>query len=519
MPEVNIIVRAKDEASRTLQGIGGNLGQLGLGMVSFGAVGAAALASVGAAAGKLAYDAAMIEPVQITFDNLTESIGSTAESMLDKLRPATMGVLRDVDLMKAANKLMAMGLADSEEQAAKLANMAITLGTAMGVDATTSLENFTLMLANQSIPRLDTFGISSGKVRQRIEELQAANENMTRETAFMIATMELGEEAMSRVGDVSETGAVKIAGFRASLGNLKDTAGEALLPVLHAVLDRALTPLLDKVVEMIPVIQTGLSNAWATVQPVISTIAGVFQNVAAVVLPALREAFSVSWAIIQSVIQAAWEAAQPYLAEMKAAINEFWQEMLPRLQEAWQNVWGWIQGTFVPWLQGTLIPLLREWWDRLEPVRAIVIELAAAIARFMGSAAVMALKGFLMGIIGTFDLMASAIGSVISAIQTLIDWIQRAIDWWHRLGSATGEGGGVPSSGPVGGMHQMGLAYVPTSPYYAALHRGEAVLTKEQAEQWRMGQEVHFHFGDSFGIDGVNEAIERAIEEKRRYST
>ena len=44
----------------------------------------------------------------------------------------------------------------------------------MGNGATESMENFALMLANQSILRLDSFGISSGKVTARIEELMSA---------------------------------------------------------------------------------------------------------------------------------------------------------------------------------------------------------------------------------------------------------------------------------------------------------------------------------------------------------
>ena len=51
------------------------------------------------------------------------------------------------------------------------------------------VSDFALMLANQSLPRLDNFGISSGKVRARIEELMSTVAGMTRETAFMQAVM------------------------------------------------------------------------------------------------------------------------------------------------------------------------------------------------------------------------------------------------------------------------------------------------------------------------------------------
>ena len=174
--ELSILIKVKDEATKTLGGIGGSLGKIGA------IAGGVALAGIGAlAAGitKMTLDAAALEPTKITFNNLTKSIGSTADSMLAKLRPATMGVVSDAGLMQAANKMMAMGLADTEDKAAGFSEMAVKLGTAMGKDATTAMEEFSLMLANHSIPRLDTFGMSAARVRARIAELTGDTEDVT----------------------------------------------------------------------------------------------------------------------------------------------------------------------------------------------------------------------------------------------------------------------------------------------------------------------------------------------------
>lgn len=259
MPDVAIKVIAKDQASATLGKVGGSLQKLGKVAKVAGLLGVAALAGIALGAAKLAKDAAKLEPTRVTFDNLTKSIGTTADAMLKKLRPATMGIVADADLMQAANKLMAMGLAETEEEAARLSEMAVTLGMAMGEEATPSMENFALMLANQSIPRLDSFGISSSKVRERILELMAETEGLSRETAFMTAVMEQGEDAMSRVGDISETGAVKMAQFQATITNLKDTVGKALLPVFHAFMDKIMTPLAKKLEEMVPKVEMLIS--------------------------------------------------------------------------------------------------------------------------------------------------------------------------------------------------------------------------------------------------------------------
>jgi len=259
---VEIVIKARDQASRALRDIGNNTNGLTSTLMRVGMLGVPAVAGLGVAVGKLAYDAAQTEPVRIAFENLSESIGETGESMLEQLRPATLGVMSDLDLMKATNKLMAMGLADSAEEAAKLTNMAVTLGSAMGVDAASAIENFTLMLANQSIPRLDTFGISSGTVRERINELLDSVEGLTREQAFLIAVQEQGEIAMEDVGDITDTAAVRMAAFKTKVTNAKDELGTALIPILETLLDEAIGPLVEILADdLIPIMAERLPGA------------------------------------------------------------------------------------------------------------------------------------------------------------------------------------------------------------------------------------------------------------------
>lgn len=139
--------------------------------------------------------------LEMSFRNLSLSAGESADVIINKMRMATNGMVADSELMLSTNRFLAMGLADTGSEAAKLAEIAVTLGTAFGRDASASMEEFALLLANQSIPRLDTFGISAAKVRQRIEELQAATPELTRETAFMQAVMEEAAVSMSKLGD------------------------------------------------------------------------------------------------------------------------------------------------------------------------------------------------------------------------------------------------------------------------------------------------------------------------------
>jgi len=233
---LDIILRMKDEASKHLKGFKANMQGAEAASKKFGlALGGVSLAAVGLAS-KLAIDAAQNERVMITFDSLAKSIGAS-ENAIGGMRDATMGLVDDVSLMESGNKLIAMGLAGTEGEMRELMNTAVRLGSAMGTGPTASMENFALMLANQSIPRLDTFGISSGRVRARIEELMSANAGMSRETAFMTATMEAAKSSLEKLGDFVPTAGEEFEQFKVKLLNAKQAIGEQLIPVMIPLLD------------------------------------------------------------------------------------------------------------------------------------------------------------------------------------------------------------------------------------------------------------------------------------------
>jgi len=239
---LNIVVEAKDNTRHGLNSAERSLG-------GFGKAAMGILQGVGLGAGKMLFDGivggiqkaagvlpqlmmegAQLQSVENTFQNLAKSIGTTADAMIRELRPAARGMVSDADLMQAANKFMSMGLADTAEEAAGLTEMATQLAVAMGKDATWGMESFALMLANQSIERLDEFGISSGRVRQRVDELMEATEGLTREEAFKMAVFEEGAVAMDRVGEQGDNAAGAIGRLRSAFENIRDAIALAAVP-------------------------------------------------------------------------------------------------------------------------------------------------------------------------------------------------------------------------------------------------------------------------------------------------
>ena len=145
--------------------------------------------------------AARAEQTEVVFTNLSGSAEAAAEN-LEAMRRATVGLTTDTDSMAIASQLLGMRIVTTAEELEKVVTVSRRLGAAFrGLGARQAAEEFAMMMSNMSVMRLDTFGISSGRVRTRIQELQAATKDLTREQAFFIATMEEADDTLARLGE------------------------------------------------------------------------------------------------------------------------------------------------------------------------------------------------------------------------------------------------------------------------------------------------------------------------------
>jgi hypothetical protein len=193
------------------------------------AIGAAATAigvyQAAGAALELVNQGENVHAVRMAFEALS---GSTTQAAADLaiLREATSGVMTDMELMGASNRLESMGLADSTAEMAELISMAQQLGSVMspGSTAAQNIDNFTLMLANNSRLRLDSFGISSDAVKVRMDELKEAGYSVNE--AFRLATLEQGRISLERLGDAATTGATNVDRLSTSISNNMNSFAE-----------------------------------------------------------------------------------------------------------------------------------------------------------------------------------------------------------------------------------------------------------------------------------------------------
>ena len=126
--------------------------------------------------------------------------------------------------MEVSTRIMSLGLADSAEAAGELARTAIMLGDSTQT-AEQRIETFTQMLATGQTRGLAAFGISVISVRERVDELTAADKSLSTELATQQAITEAAAVRMQQLGDfmpITETEqmANTVADFKDSLGDL-----------------------------------------------------------------------------------------------------------------------------------------------------------------------------------------------------------------------------------------------------------------------------------------------------------
>lgn len=169
--------------------------------------------------------------------------GSAQEAArtLELMNAATGNTISNMQLMQTASRMFSMGLASSGDEAARLTELAVKLGGAMGNDATSSIENFTMLLANQSVRRLDTFGLSVDAVKARMEQLKA--QGISTQEAFTMAVMEQGAAKLKTLGDAANASLTPLKQLEKTIGDVKDNLLEMGAANVNSFLDKAVSSL------------------------------------------------------------------------------------------------------------------------------------------------------------------------------------------------------------------------------------------------------------------------------------
>lgn len=91
-------------------------------------------------------------------------------------------------------------------------------------------------------------------------------------------------------------------------------------------------------------------------------------------------------------------------------------------------------------------------------------------------------------------------GSIESWFSDKVSWIADKLTFWNNSKAAMADG-----------SHRSGLKYVPYDGYIAETHMGEAILTKEEADEWRNGGNNSKVLSYSMDTTGIENKLDKLI--------
>lgn len=160
------------------------------------------------------------------FNRLTETIGGH-EEVLANLRQTTGNVVDDLTLMSSASQLLRLNIVDNNRDLGELVGNIQKLKDPTE-STTDAIHNFALMLSNESLLRLDSFGISSANVKRRMDELGQS---------FREAVMSEMDTQVARLGDAANVAETALARLQTKIQNLGQQLAEGFATGVDAAIN------------------------------------------------------------------------------------------------------------------------------------------------------------------------------------------------------------------------------------------------------------------------------------------
>lgn len=235
--EANILVTIKEKGKEALEGIQSSLASVVKGAAAMGA----ALIALGVGIGKLALDAAQFGEIENAFRKMAISQGAAADTILEKMKEASDGVLSTADAMKLANTAMMAGIpVDKIGEITKIAKAAASstgesIETMMGSLTNGLARGSTMMLRHAGIvfdaeEVYKTYAKSVGKTVAQLTESE-------KKQVFLNAALKGGQENLAKLGDSLPSAADKWDKLKATIADLTIDLGKAAIPAFESLLD------------------------------------------------------------------------------------------------------------------------------------------------------------------------------------------------------------------------------------------------------------------------------------------
>lgn len=303
-----------------------------------------------------------------------------------------------------------------------------------------------------------------------------------------ITLMQLAQTAFNKAVSANPI-ALVVAGIAAVV---------AVLAVLYAknekfrdFVNNMVSQIWEKVQGVVDAVQPYLQAAMEFIK---NAISDVVEN-AKPAVEAIGNAFESAWSLIQTI----WSGVEPFFTGLFNVIGVLVRTVVGVIGAQFQLAW-----TFVSAIWSVATSFFATIWNTIAGIFAVVQ--AVLSGDFQGAwDAIMGIfatwKDFFMGLwqdicdvfAGVFDFFTSVGGDIVQGIK---DGISAAWDGLKKFVSGLWDGlkkiftikkSDIKVEGGADGSHAGGLDYVPYNNYVANLHRGEMVLTAQEAENYRRG--------------------------------
>jgi hypothetical protein len=252
-------------------------------------------------AGAAINSAVKADRLQKTLDGLAGGAENAAK-YIDSIKDASLGTIPKVEALAIANRALSFGVVKNTDEMAKLTKVAIALGRAQGLDATTAVSDLTTALSRNSPMILDNLGITlklTEAYRIYADKIGVSADALNEEQkamAFREAALIKGMEVVERMGGLQDDMASSGERLKAQMSDMAVTVGQALIPVLQKGLD-IIGPLVNAFNSASPAVQqlvVVLGGVAAAAGPALSVIGKLTSTVGELALkhPALNTALS-----------------------------------------------------------------------------------------------------------------------------------------------------------------------------------------------------------------------------------
>lgn len=429
---LEIILQAKDQASKQLGGVKGALG--GIGKVAAGLAGAAAAGTLALAGGigKLAIDAAEIPGIEGAFQGLTSTFEGGSQAMLSALQEGSAGMVTNTDLMKQYNSAAQLVGVEFAQNLPNAMGYLSKVSAATGEDMGFMMDSLIKGVGRMSPMILDNLGIqvSLAEATERAAEMfgKEAEElsKSEKQAGMMNVVLEKLDKNTADMPEVIGSAAQQWASLGTQFKNIKDDVGRAFLPVLQTLLE-TLGPMLSRAIDR--------------AMPYIEQFAKWLADNLPEAIDTLQQTWETVWPIVERTVSAAWDFIQPILEKIAGWLEGDGPQALGGMQDTWENVFGVIEnitgavsefimdrfGVVVNWVEDNW-PLIQETVETvLERAREIVETTLSDIRAFWeehGDAIMTVVENYWEMIKTQIDTALKVILGIIKAVMQIItgDW-------------------------------------------------------------------------------------------------